>query len=141
MIQKSSDILLIILFLLAIFIPPVTTMVTQDAKWSETEKRLLTPAPQLPKTLDEIVNFTYNFENYYNDHFGFREFLIYRYHREMKKRFGLSGTPRALQGKGKWLFYTGDNLLEDFQGNRKLTIAELEKWYSTQHQRYLWLKD
>ncbi len=140
MIQKSSNILLIILFLLAIFIPPVTTMVTQDAKWSETEKRVLNVLPNLPQSKSEVEAFPHGFEKYFNDHFGFREFFIHRYHKELKKWFGIAGTSIVLQGKGRWLFYTGNDLLKDFQGEFQLTRKELEQWHTTQQQRYLWLQ-
>lgn len=141
LIQKTYDGLLVLFFMSVLSLPLVTGFVVDDEKWSEAEKRVLEISPSLPASVAEAFSFPQKFEKYYRDHFGFREEMIYRYHREMEKRFDVAGTPLVLKGQGKWLFFNHNDMLEDFRGEVHLTRQELEAWLSEQQQRYQWLKE
>ena len=138
--QKIYDVFIITLFLLAIVIPLIAGVFAKDQEWSEAEKRVLTAFPQFPDSIEGVAAFFQKFENYYNDHFGFRELMILRYHREMEKRFGIAGTPLVIKGQGKWLFYTGNELLEDFRGEFRLDDEDMNWWSNEQLRRYRLLK-
>jgi hypothetical protein len=97
-------------------------------EWSDTEKRVLASFPQIPSDLATLWQFRKRFEDYYNDHFGFREILIKRYHREMRKRFGQTGVPNVIAGKDGWYFFAGDRLLDDFRGLMPLTDQQIISW-------------
>ncbi len=139
LIQKTYDALLIIFFCSVISIPLVNSMVTEEKKWSEAEKRVLEAFPSSPETVSDVFTFPGKFEKYYDDHFGFRELMIYRYHREMENRFGVTGTPLVLKGQGKWLYYTGNEMLKDFRGELTLSRQDLLEWRKEQLRRYKWL--
>jgi len=137
---KFFDGLLIVLFLFALFLPLVGSVVTKDGRTSDAEKRELAKFPDPPTDFGDISPYLRGLEQYYNDHFGLRELLIFRYQREMEKRFHLTGSPLVIRGEGDWLFYTGDDLLEDFRGNRLLSHRQLERWVDIQKRRREWLQ-
>jgi alginate O-acetyltransferase complex protein AlgJ len=128
LIQTISEIVLIVLFLIVICTPPLMCMLFSKKEWSDIEKRMLMSFPQIPSDFKTLLQFPRRFEAYYNDHFGFREELIKRYHREMRKRFGQTGVPNVMAGKDGWYFYAGDYLLNDFRGLVPLTDQQIISW-------------
>lgn len=138
--QRTYDVILLVTFLLVITAPLAISIYQPDREWSEVEKRKLSTLPQLPENLGETPGFLKKFESYYNDHFGLREKMIERYHREMEKRFGVAGTPLVLKGEDKWLYYTGNSLLDDFRGSLRLSSDQLKMWEQEQWRRYRWLR-
>jgi len=139
-IQTISEIALIVLFLTVIGTPPLVCFLFSDREWwSDTEKRVLASFPELPNNFRTLLRFPRQFEDFYNDHFGLREILIYRYHREMKKRFGQSGVPDVIVGKDGWYFYTGNRSLDDFRGLMPLTQQQLISWKKNLVRKRDWL--
>lgn len=132
----------LIIFFLGVISLPLLKMVTKPDlnNWSMTEKRTLASMPDVPRNLSSLFDFPHRFEAYYNDHFGFREQLVYRYQREMKKRFGKLDSPMVIEGQNGWLFFTGNMLLQDFLGEIPLTRHELEDWLSEQERKEKWLQ-
>jgi alginate O-acetyltransferase complex protein AlgJ len=126
--RTISNTALIVLFLTVTLAPPVKWMFSRDRSWSDKEKRVLTPFPKEPKDFSSFLKLTKKFESYYDDHFGFREVLIDRYQREVRKRFGETGVRRVIGGKEGWYFYAGDNLQEDFMGLTPLKEQQLKTW-------------
>ncbi|MFZ0133945.1 MAG: hypothetical protein WAK95_15510 [Desulfobacterales bacterium] len=99
-----SKIMLIGLFLLFLFAPPIKTMLTPRSSWSYNEKRLLAEPPELRFEWEAASEFPNKYEAYYNDHFGFRQWLIQRYNRYMKKIFGGRYiNPKVLSGDDGWM--------------------------------------
>jgi hypothetical protein len=137
--NRLTDPLIIIIFLAALFIPPLTWMVQEDAKVSEVEKRPLQSFPVWQEQTS-ITGFSRSLDSYFKDHFGFRSWLIHRYHREMSKRFGGSGVAHVSSGLDGWLFLTGDNLLEDLQGRLRLSNREEERFWTILKQKKAWLE-
>jgi alginate O-acetyltransferase complex protein AlgJ len=135
--QKVFEIALIVFFLTVICAPPLMYILSSKKELSDTEKRELAPFPEAPKDLKTLLQFPRKFEDYYNDHFGFREVLIKRYHREMRKRFGQSGVPDVIVGKEGWYFYTP--VLDDFRGLRPLTEQKLISWKEDVVRKRDWL--
>ena len=138
-IRTISEIALILLFLTVIYTPPLTCILLPDKEWSNTEKRLLAPFPEIPDNLKALSQFFNNFEDYYNDHFGFREKLIQRYNREMEKRFGLSGVSSVMAGKEGWYYFAKDKVLNDFRGITPLTEEQLLSWKTDLMHKKDWL--
>jgi alginate O-acetyltransferase complex protein AlgJ len=138
-IQTISEIVLILLFFTVIYAPPLKCILHPDKKWSNTEKRMLASFPEIPRNLKAISNFFKQFEDYYNDHFGFRDKLIHRYSREMEKRFGLSGVSNVMAGKEGWYFFARDNVLDDFRGISPLTEHQLISWKADLVRKKDWL--
>jgi hypothetical protein len=131
---------LILFFLAVIFIPSVKMFLSPRTLWSDTEKRKLAEPPAISaSTLQPFIVFS-SVDAYLNDHFGYRDFFIQRYHREMKKRFGQTGLySKVLLGREGWYFYTAWNQLEDYQGKNLLKESELHEWIATHNARAKWL--
>lgn len=132
---------LTVLFLFIIFIPSLKMFFTPEADRSRVEKRRLAEHPVPPRSLAQITAFFSEMELYLGDHFGYREFFIKRYHREMKKRFGKIGNEsNVLLGKNGWFFYSGEDQVEDYLGHLKLSEKQLNTWVAERKRRAMWCK-
>lgn len=121
-----TDWLIIVLFSGFIFIPLLLAIVQTDISYSEMEKRPLAGFPSLHIGANNFTDFTSEVDRYYRDHFGLREFFIYRYHREMMKRFGVPGVTNVVVGKEGWFFFAGEETIEDFMGRKRMTPSQLD---------------
>lgn len=127
-------------FLLALWLP---LALTRTGPSSLAENRSLSPFPQRPRTVEELVAFPKAFEKWFDDHFGLRHPLVQAYHL-MTLAVGSSGSPRVLVGKDGWLFYTDakdGNSLEDYRRTDPLTPEELHRWRMALEAKYFWLKE
>lgn len=132
---------LTILFLLIICIPSVKMFLSPEAYWSRVERRRLAERPPPPRSLSQLSAFFSGIEAYLGDHFGYREFLIHRYHREMTKRFGKIGNEsKVLLGKDGWFFYTDGEQMEDYMGHLKLSEKQLTALVAERQRRATWCR-
>jgi len=127
---------LVALFAVAIWLPLVVMLVTPQRKVSEFENRRLAALPKLnfenPRKLAE------DFENYLDDHFGFREHLIRLFRILEVKVFHVSQTGQVIFGKDDWLFEAGHRQIADIRNNWPFNKAQLEEWarvLSAKHER------
>lgn len=97
-----------------------------DGVVSEKEKRLL--AVYQPLFKDGEINFNYgkDFEKWYNDRFFGRERLIKRWD-ELKYTLSGRESRSALRGEDYWLFYKGNNSVQNFRNAVLFSKEELEK--------------
>jgi alginate O-acetyltransferase complex protein AlgJ len=80
-------------------------------------------------------------DSFLSDNFGFRDFLINRYYKEIRKRFGISGVDKTvLEGREGWLYFIAENQLQDFQGKTVLSEKELTTWIDAARKKHDWLK-
>ena len=101
---KIDKIILIATFGLMIYIPLFTGIIQEDKTASNTEKRNLAKIPPLPNSLDELVKFPKQFNQYYSDHFGFREKLTRAYFKNINKLGRQSSIDDVTFGQENWLF-------------------------------------
>lgn len=133
---------LILLFVVVIFSPSLGMLVRSPSKWSESEKRILAAFPPLPTAPGRITEFFSALDGYLDDHFGFREFYIRRYHRELEKRFNItSASSLVIKGLDGWYFLNSFNLLQDFLGLVPLTDQQLRAWRQQQEEKQQWLRE
>jgi len=134
--------LLIALFFVIIAVPALKMGFGEKIEFSYTEKRALAAFPEIPEDPSQIRQFFSGLDDYLNDHFGFREWMIYRYQREMKKRFGGSqASTKLLKGVDDWYFNTDNRLLEDFTGRNLLSESDLNRWILSYRNKKTWLAD
>ncbi len=113
----------------------------KQQSWSETENRVLAPFPSFPHSFAAADKFFSSVDEYLNDHFGFREYYIYRYQRELAKRFGQSSpNSKVITGLDGWYFFNDFNLLEDFQGRMPLSESMINRWFTIQNEKQQWLE-
>lgn len=131
----------ITIFFIVIFTPCLWMIFGQKTVFSFTEKRLLTTFPSIPNNLSQVQRFSSDIDSYLNDHFGFREWMIYRYQREIRKRFkDVPTMKKALKGTNDWYFITTNHSLEDFTGRQLLSTNDLNKWVETYRAKQRWLE-
>ncbi len=139
-IKYVVDFFIIAIFLGVIAASPLKMLLSTTSNWSETEKRSLAPFPKIPADVFQLRDFFVNIDKYFEDHFGFREFYIYRYSRELDKRFDItSSRSLVLKGLDGWYFFNEPDMLQDFQGRIPLTRSQLQFWLATQNQKNDWL--
>jgi hypothetical protein len=108
-----QHILLIGAFVFLLFSIFLGSVFHWDFRKDHAENRRLAPFPVFSET--PVSEWPAKFEAYFNDHFGFRNTLIRRYNRLMKKA-GKSN--RAIVGEDGWLFYNTDSIIKDFIGRQ-----------------------
>lgn len=134
------NVLLIFLFLGFLFSPSVVLMTTEKSIWSETEKRRLASPPSLPAHPGQLADFFAAADEYFNDQFGFREFYIRRYLRELDKRFNIAtNTSTVIKGLDGWYFLDLSSQFKDFFGHISLNQRQLQAWLSSQQEKHDWL--
>ncbi len=132
----------IALFFLVIFSPCLVMLLGQKTVFSYTEKRSLATFPSPPANVPQVRQFFSDVDSYLDDHFGFREWMVYRYQREIRKRFADVGTlTKVMKGADNWYFFTGDGMLEDFTGRDLLSKNELSKWMEDFRAKRQWLEN
>ncbi len=131
----------IAVFFIIIFTPCVWMICGQKTVFSYTEKRMLATFPSIPDTAPQIQSFFSEIDEYLNDHFGFREWMVYRYQREIKKRFSdVERISKVMKGLNNWYFFTGNNMLEDFTGRNLRSDNDLSEWIEAYRSKKRWLE-
>ena len=126
------DRLLVLLFVLGVFLPGLALVTGLVPGGELTEKRELAERPELPGDASTLETFPREFEAYYNDHFGFRAFLIRSYNRVFRTWL-LSGDSEVLVGKDGW-YYVMDAAVE-YRNAELFRPWQLEAWRQNLRER------
>lgn len=133
--------LLVAIFFIVIFIPSLRMITGEKAMFSVAEKRSLASFPPFPKSFNQLRVYFSDIDQYLNDHFGYREWLVYRYQREVGKRFAdASNVTQVLKGTNNWYFFTGHAMLENFTGRNLRSDKDLESWIQSFQEKRSWLE-
>ena len=131
----------IAVFFIIIFTPSIWMIFGHKTVFSYTEKRTLATLPSIPENLSQVKSFFSGIDRYLDDHFGFREWMVYRYQRELKKRFpDAKRMTKVLKGLNNWYFFTGNNMLVDFTGGNLRSDDDLNKWIEAYRAKKRWLE-
>ena len=103
-----------------------------------TEKRPPYEMPPFPDHFRFTKSYTTSLDNYFKDHFGFRSQLI-RVNNLMRYKLGLSGSPYVLLGKDSWMFFTQENMIDQYRGIIQFTDDEVWQWTKAMEARQEWL--
>lgn len=134
--------ILIVIFFIIVFIPCSAMILGEKTHISVVEKRALAEFPSVPESYSQVQLFFPEMEQYLDDHFGFREWMIYRYQREVRKRFdNASNVTEVIKGVDNWYFFTGNDMLEDFTGRNLLSDEDLNEWVQSYREKKKWLED
>ena len=137
--RRFFDIVLILVFAACLVAPAIRHFLTTDAGVSKSEKRRLASLPAVPSRLQDAEKYMSNMEEYLNDNFGFRSFLLFAGN-AAKYYFGLQVTPDVLMGKDGWLFLGRlQNIVEQYQGRDLFTPKSLRDWVDEMECRRKWL--
>ena len=143
--KRIVDYSIVFSFLIFIFIPALTTKISNE---DNTEQRKLSTIPHVEFDVESLSKFPKEFENFFNDHFGFRSQLV-RIFSTLKLKLGSSSSVKVIVGKDGWFFYTGfnengkpsdGNPVGDYQKNDPFTENELSLWKKDLEMKYYGLK-
>jgi len=98
-----NSFLTIMIFVVLIYIPFTIGFIEEDIEISNIEKRTLSKFPSAPKNSNDIKQYPEQFDAYYADHFGLRDWLLGVY-KSFKYSLGDSPSEDVTIGKDGWLF-------------------------------------
>jgi len=132
----------IIVFMLVITVPMLGHIggYFDQSYISTTEKRTpnLCPDNSLIKT--DFKKYISALESYLNDHFGFREKLV-RLNSLLRLEIGMSSSEKVTIGKDGWLFYSAENIIDQYRGIWSLSSDEISSWVEAADSRTKWLSE
>ncbi len=96
--------------------------------------------PAAPADLASLRSWPRSFEDYYRDHFGWRSWLIRRFHQLNFLLFRVSETQQVVVGREGWLFY-GESAAVYARHDRPFTPTDRRRWVRSLANRQRWLED
>lgn len=115
------NILFAIVFSLMISLHFINLIFNIEPKIKLTENRSVASEPKFEGSFSQFVH---EYDAYFKDHFGFRNFLVYSSNLFLIKIFNQSSTDKVIIGKNKWLFFAGEDNAFHFK-ERKISDEEL----------------
>lgn len=134
-----EDGLLVAIFVIALWLPPLGMALHWGVVTPEQENRLLAPFPALSTNLRDLASFPDGFASYLRDNFGFRGTLIRLQAIAKVKLLGVSTSPQVTLGKDGWLFYASEFSNKGERVAPPLTEQQLENWRKVLEARRDWL--
>src|ERR1035437_3950198 len=138
--HQPGSALLVILFLVANWLPLGANLIAHDGADPGAENRKLAAFPHLDATWPSISTFRNGLSRWFDDHFGFRSILV-RWYGE-SRLFGLGVSPSAAVVKGRhgWFFYGDDNGVDDYTSADPMTPTATLNWRTTVVRANAWLQ-
>ena len=137
--QRRANVGIIVAFLIFIWLPAADTFLHLDLTPVPNENRALAAAPKLTASLAGIQNYVNGVGEYFNDHFGFRNRLIWWERRWKWRLFRDIWLINAIVGKEGWLYFSDGRMMDDIRGTHLFSDAELEAWRTLLTGRRDWL--
>ncbi|HEY5232625.1 MAG TPA: alginate O-acetyltransferase [Verrucomicrobiae bacterium] len=125
------------LFLFLIWLPAFDSFLHLDKAPVPNENRAMSRFPEFQSGTESLRKYVAGLELYYNDHFGFRKRLI-RWQHKWKHELFKESSPDVILGRDGWLFYSGDNMIENFRGSNPFTRDQLKAWQNLLESRRDW---
>lgn len=138
--RKAAHIALVVLFAAAIALPGLCTLFGLAPASALQEKRRLAPFPAFRLSRGVLLAFPQAFEAYFNDHFTFRDQLVWGYNYAKARGLSVSPCPDVVIGKEGWL-YIREGLRDGSHAVRPFTPEELARWTAVLEERRQWLAD
>jgi len=134
---------IIALFILAISLPLIGTIVSQKQTISDTEKRKLAVIPDIHFNRKLLSIFPAEFELFFKDHFGFRSCLIIGHNYFKMMVLQKTELNNVVLGKNNWLYFRGDShsMIDDYRGLISLEPIQLKAWKINFEQKRDWLAE
>ncbi len=126
-------------FVAALWLPLIALVVGPPQAVSESEKRQLASFPDPGVATRSLRAYTQALEEFYNDHFGFRETLIRWFNYVQVKWLGIPNSQWVLVGEDGWLFQGGQPHLADMRNTLPFGPGELAHWARVLSEKQDWL--
>lgn len=125
-IKTYINIIIIALFMSAIWLPAIESVLRIFSDENLSEKRVLAECPKFGVEPVELI--PAKFDEFYKDHFGFRNKLIKGHNFIKYKMLKGSSLGKVLFGDNGWLYLTKAGIIEDYLGQTPLTTEDLQAW-------------
>ncbi len=86
-----------------LWLPLADKLLQLDRSRPSDENRTLSPAPRVALTEQALKEFPRTFEAFYDDRFGFRNFLVRQFHTVNFGWLGIADPEKVVEGKEGWL--------------------------------------
>lgn len=139
--NKFLSVIFIIVFLALLLTPLLRSFSSVDESTAWMEKRKVQEFPNLK--LNKLDRFTKEFNSFFNDHLGFRKYIMLANAYVKNDLLKVSSSPNnVVFGKEGWLFLKTDKFCENYYMNvRPFTAAQLDTICSDIYSRYTFLKE
>ncbi len=137
--RPYTGIIMVIVFGLLIYLPPVVTLISPHNAFLVSENRKLADFPDFRS--QKIEDFVIKFEQYFREQIGFRQTFILVYHYIKLFVFNTSPHSATIIGENGWLFFTTENSLDDVLGKAPISEKNLKQWHCALESRKNWLKE
>lgn len=117
---KFQSTFLIAVFVLILLVPSFDDIFHFSPVKDLFEKRKQVERPEMPRSFNDLKPYLKNFEEFFNDNYGFRKTLISWHSKIMDKVFNESPTARVVVGKNDWLYFDNNESLLDAVGKATL---------------------
>ena len=127
--NKSKELkiynIIYIILVFYLFIFPIIKLDNNEI--DEQENRVLSKKSQLITQEGINLNFSIETQNWLNDHFYKRKYIINKNRKINELITGRIESELAFLGKEDWIFYKGDNSIQNYQNMNLFSEEELEK--------------
>ncbi len=111
-------------FFVLLWLPLIDSLLHLDRTLPTNENRALAPAP----AADAPKEFPRQFSAWYDDRFGFRNFLVKQYHTVHFGWLGITDPDLVVQGKEDWLYLGRRRLIDEARGLNPATEEDIATW-------------
>lgn len=125
---RTARIALIAVFFAMLWLPLADNALHLDRSRPSDENRTLSPAPRRELSTQALKEFPRSFEAFYDDRFGFRNFLVRQFHTVNFGWLGIADPEQVVKGKDGWLYLGRKVLIDESRGLNPLKADEAEAW-------------
>jgi hypothetical protein len=125
-----------ITFVAAIWAPLAALVFGNDVDATGAENRKAADFPALSLSIESLGRFPSRFEDFFQDHFPFRQALMQTSNVVKVMAFGVSPVPKAIIGRDSWLFYTELPLDVERKGMAPFAQHDLQRWGAIHQKRH-----
>ncbi len=111
-----------------LWLPLADNALHLDRSRPSDENRTLSPAPRVEMTEQALKEFPRSFEAYFDDRFGFRNFLVRQFHTVNFGWLGIADPEKVVKGKEGWLYLGRKALIDESRGLSPLQEKEVNAW-------------
>jgi len=136
--RRGIMVLFCALFIVLLWMPVLDSVFHLDKSPTPIENRSPAKFPAWGSGIAGLRGYIAGLEAYFNDHFGFRKLFI-RTHGFLAREGFRQGSTQVLIGRGQWLFYAGNRMVDCHLGLQLLSAKQLSDWRQLLEKRRQWL--
>ena len=129
--RRLINLVLVAGFLVIIALPLSANLAGKDGGDQKAENRDLAKFPQFEWAWHSVLAWPNGFDEWFQDHFGFRSKLVQWYGESRYYGLHVSPSSQVVRGKEGWLYYADDAGLDDYTNENPLPAGEVQNWRQT----------